>query len=650
LLALLFALIATPNSHAREWTAQSGHTVTGDFISLQNDTVRISQPNGFTAEIPLAQLSEECQRFARAQASDNPFVFVPPEATPPSENQIQFTAEEQARIDAFLARHGRDVHAVVDDRGYTLLHLASGDIAVAKFLVSKGADVNAKSTRFPPLHFAAVSGNLEVVEFLVSKGADVNVKFSANTTLLHSAVSVSAPPGNIEVVKFLVSKGADVNAKDNHGNTPLDFAMQSTWRGTLPAERKMVVEYLRSVGARSTENNNNWVVHLPRIPSVDARPEQNIADANVPEPTEQQVQRPSDWRSWLFGEIQQREQAPTPQPIPPVTPPPANSFQLTAEEQARIGAFLAWYGSDVRGTDRNGRTLLHKAIRDIAIVRFLVSKGADVNATDERSGRVPLYYTSNVEVARFLVSQGADVNARRTGGGGTPLHGAANRGNLEVVQFLVSQGADVNAVMFGDWSPLDAAKANLGNLTHARSDDAMLARMAENAQATVRYLESVGARSERERLQQQAETRAAERERQRLAEAQAAAERERQRQAEAHAAAERERQRQAEAQAAAERERQRQMQLQQQNHPQWTNRTVPWSNWRRGSDRQSQAILRHEWGNDARVVQHRVASNGLYHIRFQFRSFGRWVDDEMFGYINPDGSIETISAAEMHGW
>ena len=123
--------------------------------------------------------------------------------------QYQFTAEEQTEIDKFCAKYGSNVEKV-DINGYTLLHTAvtHWNIAVAKFLVLKGADINAKeqSDDWTPLHAAALG------------------------------------KGNIEVVKFLVSQGADVNAETKDGYTPLDAAKSS--------KHKAMAKYLKSVGAR----------------------------------------------------------------------------------------------------------------------------------------------------------------------------------------------------------------------------------------------------------------------------------------------------------------------------------------------------------------------------------------------------------------
>ena len=62
-------------------------------------------------------------------------------------DQVTFTAAEQVEIDKFIAKHGNDVKAV-NERDETLLHLAVNEkrMAVVKFLVAEGANVDARNT------------------------------------------------------------------------------------------------------------------------------------------------------------------------------------------------------------------------------------------------------------------------------------------------------------------------------------------------------------------------------------------------------------------------------------------------------------------------------------------------------------------------
>ena len=201
--------------------------------------------------------------------------------TQTNENEYPFTPEEQQEIDEFLAKYGNDVHAL-DEEGVLLLHQAirlGEDIAVIKFLVSEGADIQAKTKDgFTPLHiaantkdialvqflvsqgadvnakddhgktplfWAAVLGNWETAQFLISEGADINTKTEDGYTLLHWMVSGGRKlqMATLEEIQYIVSQGANVNAKNNHGKTPLDIAQEG--------EKTEVVEFLQSVGGKS---------------------------------------------------------------------------------------------------------------------------------------------------------------------------------------------------------------------------------------------------------------------------------------------------------------------------------------------------------------------------------------------------------------
>jgi ankyrin repeat protein len=93
---------------------------------------------------------------------------------------------------------------------------------LAKFLISKGADVNEKTqvTGYAPLREAAERCSKKMVKMLVSKGADVKVKSKDSVTPLHEAVR----RGSAEIAALLVAKGADWFAKDNKGETPFKIA------------------------------------------------------------------------------------------------------------------------------------------------------------------------------------------------------------------------------------------------------------------------------------------------------------------------------------------------------------------------------------------------------------------------------------------
>ncbi len=94
--------------------------------------------------------------------------------------------------------------------GNTPLHLAifHGHIETARYLIEKGANINARNAeKVTPLWYAASHGNVEAVRLLIENNADLNTQADYKTTPL----SLAVVDGNNEIVQLLVKKGADVN-------------------------------------------------------------------------------------------------------------------------------------------------------------------------------------------------------------------------------------------------------------------------------------------------------------------------------------------------------------------------------------------------------------------------------------------------------
>ena len=115
-----------------------------------------------------------------------------------------------------------------DDIGRSPLYkaCAMGNFNVVKYLIEKGADVNAESKKELlyariPLHKAVENCNLKIVKHLLLKGVRIQEKNEECKTALHIAVENDDP----EIVKCLIQYGADVNSCDSFYITPLHIAV-----------------------------------------------------------------------------------------------------------------------------------------------------------------------------------------------------------------------------------------------------------------------------------------------------------------------------------------------------------------------------------------------------------------------------------------
>jgi len=157
-------------------------------------------------------------------------------------NFIQAINKDSIEEVKFLIEKGADVNAKTKD-GKIVLFLAAekNSIEVAKLLIEKGANVNAKNgAGWTVLMLAADGNNIEMAKSLIEKGADVNAKTEDGVTALMWAVWTNSP----DMAKLLLEKGANVNAKTEDGTTPLMMA-----KSTHPTNCQKMVDLLKKHGA-----------------------------------------------------------------------------------------------------------------------------------------------------------------------------------------------------------------------------------------------------------------------------------------------------------------------------------------------------------------------------------------------------------------
>ncbi len=147
-----------------------------------------------------------------------------------------------------------------DDNGDTPLHkaCAATQAAVAKFLIDKGANVNAGNKIGATPLYGVVDNprkdlDVDLFERLIAKGADVNAKLSThhNWTIF----SGIAKQGNLKKARFLIDHGADININTLEG-TPLQMVLNQ-------GPKEEMAKWLLENGAKLQEFSfGNTELHL----------------------------------------------------------------------------------------------------------------------------------------------------------------------------------------------------------------------------------------------------------------------------------------------------------------------------------------------------------------------------------------------------
>ncbi|KAI0982874.1 hypothetical protein GJ496_007401 [Pomphorhynchus laevis] len=122
----------------------------------------------------------------------------------------------------------------------------SGSFDVLKLLINKGMDPNyriegqGETVGRTPLFCACAKGYLDIVKFLISRGANVNATEKSGLSCLHIASTM----GHDQIVLYLVKNGADVNQLFT-----IDGQDVNAWELAFSQERTDICDILKEHGA-----------------------------------------------------------------------------------------------------------------------------------------------------------------------------------------------------------------------------------------------------------------------------------------------------------------------------------------------------------------------------------------------------------------
>ena len=139
------------------------------------------------------------------------------------ESRIRSAAND-GHIEIFRVLFKADIHF---ERTYEIAVVraaSEGHLQLVKFLYGQDISINKKvrPTESTALHASVQSNDVNVVEFLVSVGANINARDDKGNTPLHYATMSK----HVELVQVLVDSDADISLENDEGQTPLDLAIK----------------------------------------------------------------------------------------------------------------------------------------------------------------------------------------------------------------------------------------------------------------------------------------------------------------------------------------------------------------------------------------------------------------------------------------
>lgn len=310
-----------------------------------------------------------------------------------------------------------------DDLRLTALTAATQHrhLDAVEFLISRGADPDAKTGGATALLDAAYRGHPDVVTVLLDSGADITAKRFGGASALHEAVADLSPTtldGKLKTVAVLLDRGCDIDTKDELGHTAL-HAVALT--GSLP-----LVQLLLDRGANINARNRWGDVPLDRA-ALGGRAD--VVELLIATGAEVNT---ADGGCGGLGSA------------------------AGSGHGAVVKLLLAHGAKAVPGGGKDGGLELLRAARsgDGATVEVLVGFGFGVQATEALFQAVAV---DSADVVRVLLAAGADVEARSRRGQ-TALHLAVLswrvsprnvhgeiKPRMDVVRLLLEKGVDALA-------------------------------------------------------------------------------------------------------------------------------------------------------------------------------------------------------------
>lgn len=336
----------------------------------------------------------------------------------PSEKSAPPAAKDQAALDQQL----RDA-------------AWANDVARARRLIRRGADVNAKDDTEQSAYLVATSeGYLDLLRLTLRNGADVDDRDSWNGTGLIRA----AERGHADVVGALLQAGID---RDHVNRIGYQAIHEAVWLGQDTPSYETTVRVLAAGGVELRHTS----------PSAGLTP------------LEMARERGFDRLERILETMTTAK--------PPANPDAALLDAATRGDADAVAIALR-AGADIEARDGNRRTplLLAATFDRVEAARVLVAMGADADALDDRHDTPWLVsgVTGSVDMLEALLPADPDLTIKNRYGGLSPIP-ASERGHVDYIRRVVKTDVDLDHVNDLGWTALlEAIILGDGGTAHQR--------------------------------------------------------------------------------------------------------------------------------------------------------------------------------------
>ena len=383
-----------------------------------------------------------------------------------------------------------DVNVSEPRRGQSALMwaISFGHPDVARVLIEAGADVTARTKKlnedfrpmeleaytksvsgtaqggYTPLMFAARQDDLATARLLLARGADVNAISGADG----SALVIASAAGHEDLSLLLLDAGADPTSADAGGVTALHYALRDGLKvlhGYNIAEGAVVCNF----GGDPTRCKPMAVLSDTELEYFnDQKSDLYLIDKEI-DPREPLPGRNMHRLADALLAAGADSNAAMMYPPPHLRLARLSMFNMTGATPF----FLAAAAQDIGAMDmmllrEDVETLTGTSINEDIFYTQMKVKADDneiqANATTfmvaiglgRKSDFSPDEEARAIQAAETLIARGADVN-EATATGWTPMHAAAYIGAESVINFLVANGADINVMTGCGQTPMSLA-------------------------------------------------------------------------------------------------------------------------------------------------------------------------------------------------